>query len=181
MLSIVPFKYIFLSFCAELQCLVSKNNEYSAACFLFLWLLESSGVIAGDFLNLFFFWHENLLHLRPSYYLDLLVFQIIFCFICDIATSNPFWKQCVLNWLICNSFPYNSFPGGSDGKSTCLQCERPRFSPWVRKISWRKKWQPTPVLLPGKFHGRNIYAHIYVHIYKYITIVISSSWMIPWS
>ena len=25
--------------------------------------------------------------------------------------------------------------------------------PWVRKIPWRRKWQPTPVLLPGKFHG----------------------------
>ena len=28
------------------------------------------------------------------------------------------------------------------------------FDPWVRKIPWRRKWQPTPVLLPGKFHGR---------------------------
>ena len=24
--------------------------------------------------------------------------------------------------------------------------------PWVGKILWRRKWQPTPVLLPGKFH-----------------------------
>ena len=24
---------------------------------------------------------------------------------------------------------------------------------WVGKIPWRRKWQPTPVLLPGKFHG----------------------------
>ena len=22
-----------------------------------------------------------------------------------------------------------------------------------RKISWRRKWQPTPVFLPGEFHG----------------------------
>ena len=28
-----------------------------------------------------------------------------------------------------------------------------RFDPWVRKIPWRRKWHPTPVLLPGKFHG----------------------------
>ena len=27
----------------------------------------------------------------------------------------------------------------------CLQCRRPRFDPWVRKISWRRTWQPTPV------------------------------------
>ena len=31
------------------------------------------------------------------------------------------------------------------------------FNPWVRKIPWRRKWQPTPGLLPGKFHGwRNL-------------------------
>ena len=24
--------------------------------------------------------------------------------------------------------------------------------PWVRKITWRRKWQPTPVILPGEFH-----------------------------
>ena len=28
------------------------------------------------------------------------------------------------------------------------------FDPWVRKIPWRRKWQPTPVFLPGEFHGQ---------------------------
>ena len=27
---------------------------------------------------------------------------------------------------------------------------RPGFDPWVRKIAWRRKWQPTPVFLPGE-------------------------------
>ena len=36
----------------------------------------------------------------------------------------------------------------------CLQCGRPRFDPWFGKILWRRKWQPTPVLLPGKSHGQ---------------------------
>ena len=27
------------------------------------------------------------------------------------------------------------------------------FDPWVGKIPWRRKWQPTPVLLSEKFHG----------------------------
>ena len=50
-----------------------------------------------------------------------------------------------------------SFPGGSDGKRICLQCGRPGFNPWVMKIPCIRKWQPTPVLLPGKFHGwRNL-------------------------
>ena len=38
--------------------------------------------------------------------------------------------------------------------SIYLQCWRPRFHPWVRKIPWRRKWQPTPVLLRGKSHGQ---------------------------
>ena len=28
------------------------------------------------------------------------------------------------------------------------------FNPWVGKISWRRKWQPTPVFFPGEFHGQ---------------------------
>ena len=28
------------------------------------------------------------------------------------------------------------------------------FDPWVRKIPWRRKWQPTPVFLPGESHGQ---------------------------
>ena len=36
----------------------------------------------------------------------------------------------------------------------CLQCRRLGFDPLVRKIPWRRKWQPTPVLLPGKSHGQ---------------------------
>ena len=48
---------------------------------------------------------------------------------------------------------YCDSTGGSDGKSVCLQCRKPGFDPWVGKILWRRKWQPTPVLLPGKSHG----------------------------
>ena len=33
-----------------------------------------------------------------------------------------------------------------------LQCGGPGFDPWVRKIPWRRKWQPTPVFLPGESH-----------------------------
>ena len=31
---------------------------------------------------------------------------------------------------------------------------RPGFDPWVGKVPWRRKWQPTPVFLPGESHGR---------------------------
>ena len=41
-------------------------------------------------------------------------------------------------------------------ESTCQyrSPKRPGFDPWVEKIPWRRKWQPTPVFLPGKSHGQ---------------------------
>ena len=43
-------------------------------------------------------------------------------------------------------------------ESTC-QCRRQRFDLWVEKIPWRRKWQPTPVFLPGESHGQRSLAH----------------------
>ena len=39
-----------------------------------------------------------------------------------------------------------------------LRCWRPRSYPCVRKIPWKRKWQPTPVFLPGEFHRQGILA-----------------------
>ena len=35
-----------------------------------------------------------------------------------------------------------------------LQCRRCRFHAWFRKSLWRRKWQPTPIFLPGKSRGQ---------------------------
>ena len=45
-------------------------------------------------------------------------------------------------------------------ESTCQyrRSKTCRFNPWVGKIPWRREWQPTPVFLPGKFHGESILA-----------------------
>ena len=45
-------------------------------------------------------------------------------------------------------------PWWLSGKGSACQCRRHKFNPWVRKIPWRRKWQPTPVFLPGEFHGQ---------------------------
>ena len=45
-------------------------------------------------------------------------------------------------------------PRWLSGKESACQCRRPRFDPWVRKIPWRRKRQPTPVFLPGESHGQ---------------------------
>ena len=61
--------------------------------------------------------------------------------------------QCITNKKhdnIVNSLQLNK-------KKNCLKYRRwgrRRFNPWVRKIHWRRKWQTTPVFLPGKSHGQ---------------------------
>ena len=50
---------------------------------------------------------------------------------------------------------YKGFPGGLDGKESASSAgRRPRFNPWVRKIPWRREWQPTLAFLPGESHGQ---------------------------
>ena len=44
------------------------------------------------------------------------------------------------------------FSGGTSGKEFTCQGREYGFDPWVGKIPWRRKWKPTPVFLPGKFH-----------------------------
>ena len=43
-----------------------------------------------------------------------------------------------------------------DKGSTCQykRCKRCGFNAWVGKTPWSRKWQSTPVFLPGKFHGQ---------------------------
>ena len=40
----------------------------------------------------------------------------------------------------------SSISGGARGKEPACQCRRQELDPWVRKIPWRREWQPTPVL-----------------------------------
>ena len=48
---------------------------------------------------------------------------------------------------------YCELPRWLSGKESALS-RRWGFEPWVRKIPWSRKWQPTPVLLPGELHGQ---------------------------
>ena len=43
---------------------------------------------------------------------------------------------------------YLGFPGGSVGKESTCNVGDPGLTP-----GWGRKWQPTPTLLPGEFHG----------------------------
>ena len=52
-------------------------------------------------------------------------------------------------------------PWWLSGKVSVCQCRshiRRELNPWVGKIPWRRKWEPTPVFLPGEFHGQRTLA-----------------------
>ena len=66
-----------------------------------------------------------------------------------------------------NSLPpflwvWTSFPGSSVVKNLPAS-RRLRFDAWVRKIPWRREWQPTPVFLPRKSHSQRSLAGYIVH------------------
>ena len=52
------------------------------------------------------------------------------------------------NWASLMSQMVKKLPANAEGTRNV------EFSPWAGKILWRRKWQPTPVLLPGKSHGQ---------------------------
>ena len=48
-------------------------------------------------------------------------------------------------------------PGGASGKEPAYQrrrIKRCKFDPWVGKIPWSRKLEPTLIVLPGEFHGQ---------------------------
>ena len=54
-------------------------------------------------------------------------------------------------------FEEDAKSGGAGGKELTGQwrrLKRCRFDPWVRKITWRRKWQPPAVFLLGESHGQ---------------------------
>ena len=87
------------------------------------------------------------------------------------CSSYPFWSSVVplqnesnnssvlllLLWQINEVIHIKGLPQWRSGKESacqCRMCKRCRFDPWVGKIPWRRKWQPTLVFLPAKFHGQ---------------------------
>ena len=70
----------------------------------------------------------------------------------------PVWDMS--QFLVVFGFCYEvmqGFPGGTSSKEPACQDRRHKrlgFSSWIGKIPWRKKWQPTPIFLPGESHGQ---------------------------
>ena len=64
--------------------------------------------------------------------------------------QQPQWR-----WgTIKDTYTDSGLPWGLSGKELSCQCWRYRFDLWVRKVPWRRIWQPTPVFLPRKPEGQ---------------------------
>ena len=77
-----------------------------------------------------------------------------FCTISTWITHRYTYVSSLLS-LLPQVIAFRDFPGLSAVKECtcpCRRCRRHRFGLWVRKIPWRRKWQTTPVFLPGKSH-----------------------------
>ena len=62
----------------------------------------------------------------------------------DLATKHQHGSVPGLpRWLVVKNLPLN-----------IGRCKRLGFDSWVTKSPWRRKWQPTPVFLPGECHGQ---------------------------
>ena len=68
------------------------------------------------------------------------------------TTVSCFVLLCFNIYLFMWGFPGG--PGGEECTSQCRRHKRHEFDSWVGKIPWRRKWQPTPVFLPGESHGQ---------------------------
>ena len=75
-----------------------------------------------------------------------------------------YYKETSDKLIIYKSICYRGFTCSSVGKERAcsagigLQCRRARFDSWVRRISWRRAWQPTPGFLLGESHGQSCLA-----------------------
>ena len=63
------------------------------------------------------------------------------------------WRKNILKRIFMNLCDLRGLPRWFSGKESACQCRRCGFDPWVWNISWKRKWQPTLVFLPGKSQG----------------------------
>ena len=73
------------------------------------------------------------------------------------------WDSCLTEATLCETLQWvlysfvrtaQGFSRGSVVKNPWAKAGDTGSIPWLRKIPWRRKWQPTLVFLPGKSHGR---------------------------
>ena len=69
-------------------------------------------------------------------------------------TEKPGGLQAMELQRVGHDFHFRGFPVSSDGKESACNAGDPALIPGSGKIPGRREWQPTPVFLPGEFHGQ---------------------------
>ena len=98
-----------------------------------------------------------------------------YCDLCDPyfdwgrSNVNYWWEYTKFHWNLKMNTPtshvtftkflhpyefLSGFPGGSMVKNLPAMPETNRFCQLVGEMPWRRKWQHTAIVLPGKFHGQ---------------------------
>ena len=156
-----------LCFWVESQSKTSvKSGPRKLACMLRLWNWVMVNLLC-EVMN-----HRNVLSREvtwPDYYLKAIILAVVLTTDLreDVCPGGDGHNEGGVEWL---HSEYNlsqldllifgcnlGLPGGTSGKEPTCQCRRYKrlsFHPWVRKISWRRAWQPTPVFLLGESYGQ---------------------------
>ena len=138
----VVYKYFSLS----VDCLLTLLTVY-----IFLHKLFSFWSSLSIFHCLCFYVIANKSFPRPKSW----CFPSMFSSKSFTVLTFPFGSRFILSKFLCRVWE-RGLPWWLNGKESAYQCRRHkryRFDFWIRKIPWSRKWQFTPVLLPGKPHG----------------------------
>ena len=139
---------------------IGGNVQVKAACLRVMW----DSMEAGNHSSV---WRGTLVELSPSqdHENDNRAWSSLSFFLCSTVStgkvtqgrsllllwSQPrLWPFMLLSsrwpvWTLPKAHCLHRLPWWLSGKESTCQCRRLGFNPWVRKIHWRRKWQPTPV------------------------------------
>ena len=104
-------------------------------------------------------------HLQKLFHGSLLAFSLFlimscrflsFCILGNFCREYQIFLPFTLlsiGYFCISTSSFEASLGDTVVKNLPAQCRRRGLDSWVRKIAWRRKWQPTPVLLPRKSHG----------------------------
>ena len=75
---------------------------------------------------------------------------------CKFPSTLIFHFSNICQWYLNFHFPKYTLwlPSWFSGKESAWPCRKCRFDPQIKRIPWRRAWQPAPVLMPGESHGQ---------------------------
>ena len=82
---------------------------------------------------------------------------------------------------LCHKYRVSWASQGLSGKEFACQCKRHRFNPWVRKVLWRRKWQPTPRKFPCIYKNIHRYTNSEYPLFLKNTVTMHVCVWVTWS